>query len=86
MFEEIWNYGFPQEMRPFRSTACSADAEPMETGADGRAVLEIIYAMYMAAGGAGRVSLPLEISPEVAARPPYLCWKEPAAGRVVGSD
>ena len=42
--------------------------------------------MYMAAGGAGRVSLPLEISPEIAARPPYLCWKEPAAGRVVGSD
>jgi myo-inositol 2-dehydrogenase / D-chiro-inositol 1-dehydrogenase len=85
MFEEIWNYGFPQEMRHFVDCVLSG-AEPMETGADGRAVLEIIYAMYMAAGGAGRVSLPLEITPEVAARPPYLCWREPAAGRVVGAD
>ena len=52
----------------------------METGEDGRAVLEIIYAMYLAAGGAGRVSLPLELSPEDAARPPYLLWKGATAG------
>jgi myo-inositol 2-dehydrogenase/D-chiro-inositol 1-dehydrogenase len=80
MFDELWNYGFPQEMRHFVDCVLSG-GEPAETGADGRAVLEIIYAMYLAAGGEGRVSLPLEISPEAAARPPYLCWKEPAAAR-----
>jgi predicted dehydrogenase len=77
MFEELWNYGFPQEMQHFVDCVL-AGSEPAETGDDGRAVLEIIYALYLAAGPAGRVSLPLQIPSEVAARPPYLCWKEPA--------
>jgi hypothetical protein len=64
-------------MRHFVDCVLSG-SQPMESGADGRAVLEIIYAMYMAAGDAGRVSLPLAISPEDAARPPYLLWKQPA--------
>ena len=38
-------------------------------------MLEIIYAMYQAAGDAGRVRLPLELPAEDAARPPYLLWK-----------
>jgi predicted dehydrogenase len=80
MFEEIWNYGFPQEMRHFVECV-QHGAQPAETGEDGRAVLEIIYAMYRAAGDAGRVALPLDISPDDAARPPYLLWKEPAQAR-----
>jgi myo-inositol 2-dehydrogenase / D-chiro-inositol 1-dehydrogenase len=80
MFEEIWNYGFPQEMRHFVECV-QHGSQPLETGEDGRAVLEIIYALYLAAGDAGRVSLPLEISAEDAARPPYLLWKEPAQVR-----
>jgi predicted dehydrogenase len=78
MFEELWNYGFPQEMQHFVDCVLSG-SQPAETGADGRAVLEIIYALYLAAGAAGRVALPLEIPAEVAAKPPYLCWKEPRA-------
>jgi len=77
IYEEIWNYGFPQEMRHFVDCV-QHGSQPAETGEDGRAVLEIIYAMYRAAGDAGRVSLPLEISPADAARPPYLLWREPA--------
>jgi predicted dehydrogenase len=79
MFEELWNYGFPQEMTHFIDCVLD-DSEPAETGADGRAVLEIIYAAYVAAGGAGRVELPLDLRPDVAASPPYRCWLAPAEG------
>ncbi len=56
-FEEIWNYGFPQEFAHF--VDCVAhDKEPLETGEDGRAVLEIILAAYASAGAGKRVELP----------------------------
>jgi myo-inositol 2-dehydrogenase / D-chiro-inositol 1-dehydrogenase len=74
MFEELWNYGFPQEMEHFVDCALS-DREPLETGDDGRAVLEILYAMYLAAGDRGRVSLPLELDETSAAEPPISCWQ-----------
>src|SRR5689334_8298497 len=38
MFDELWNYGFPQEMDHF-ARCVAEDADPLETGADGRAVL-----------------------------------------------
>lgn len=57
MFEECWNYGFPQELAHF--VDCVAhDKEPLETGEDGRAVLEVIYAAYESAGTGRRVELP----------------------------
>ena len=69
MFDELWNYGFPQEMDHF--ARCVAFGEvPRETGADGRAVLEIIYAAYRAARH-GRVEFPLQLSEQEAARPPF---------------
>jgi len=41
MFEEVWNYGFPQEMQHFIN--CIQGKETlMETGEDGREVLKII--------------------------------------------
>jgi predicted dehydrogenase len=46
------------------------EATPQETGADGRAVLELIYAAYLAAR-TGRVELPLHLSEEEAAQPPF---------------
>lgn len=46
---------------------------PQETGADGRAVLELIYAAYRAAR-LGRVELPLELSEQEAAQPPFALW------------
>jgi myo-inositol 2-dehydrogenase / D-chiro-inositol 1-dehydrogenase len=73
MFEELWNYGFPQEMRHFTDCVLSGTT-PLETGEDGRAVLEIIYAMYQAAGSGSRVALPLDIPAGATARPPYALW------------
>ena len=58
MYEENWNYGFPQEMQHF--TDCVArDEQPMMTGEDGRAVLEAMYAAYLSAGTSKVVELPL---------------------------
>jgi myo-inositol 2-dehydrogenase / D-chiro-inositol 1-dehydrogenase len=69
VFEEVWNSGFPQEMDHF--VRCVAeDAVPGETGEDGRAVLEIIYAAYRAAR-LGRVDLPLRLTDDEAAQPPF---------------
>jgi myo-inositol 2-dehydrogenase / D-chiro-inositol 1-dehydrogenase len=69
MFDELWNYGFPQEMDHF-ARCVAEDAVPGETGEDGRAVLEIIYAAYRAAR-LGRVELPLQLTGEEAAQPPF---------------
>jgi predicted dehydrogenase len=75
MFEEYWNYGIPQEMQHFADCVLN-DSEAIETGADGRADLEIIYAAYLSAGRGERVHLPLELSAEDAAKSPYLLWQE----------
>lgn len=57
MFEEIWNYGFPQEIAHF--VRCVQGAEkPIETGEDGREVLKIIYAAYESMGTGRRVEWP----------------------------
>jgi predicted dehydrogenase len=70
VFEELWNYGFPQEFAHF--VDCVAhDRQPLETGEDGRAVLEILLAAYESAGTGRRVALPFASD---AARPITL-WK-----------
>jgi predicted dehydrogenase len=62
MFEEIWNYGFPQEMEHF--VRCVQGKEtPLETGEDGREVLKIIYAAYQSAGTGRRIDWPYEPPP-----------------------
>ena len=64
MYEESWNYGFPQEMQHF--TDCvQRDEPPLVTAEDGRAVLEIIYAAYLSAGTGQAVTLPLDPIPDV---------------------
>ncbi len=57
IFEELWNYGFPQEMQHFIDCVAS-DRQPLETGEDGKAVLEIIFAAYASAGRRQRIELP----------------------------
>lgn len=69
-FEEIWNYGFPQEFAHFVDCVAN-DKQPLETGEDGRAVLEIILAAYASAGSGKRITLPFT---STAARPIDL-WK-----------
>ena len=57
VFEELWNYGFPQEMRHFARCVRGRET-PQATGEDGRAVLEVICAGYESAGQGSKVALP----------------------------
>jgi myo-inositol 2-dehydrogenase/D-chiro-inositol 1-dehydrogenase len=57
VFEELWNYGFPQEMDHF-ARCVRGEEEPIATGDDGRVVQEILLAGYQAAGSGRRVDLP----------------------------
>ena len=57
VFEEAWNYGFPQEMQHF--ARCIRGLETCKsTGEDGRLVLEAVYAAYASAGLGHKVSFP----------------------------
>ena len=71
MYEEIWNYGFPQEMRHFVECV-KHDRQPLVTGADGRAVLEVILAAYESAGTGRKVKLPFKGNVDR----PYKLWKK----------
>lgn len=57
MYEEAFNQGYPQELSHFIDCVRN-DKEPLVTGHDGRAVLEIIYAAYESARSGQKVSLP----------------------------
>jgi myo-inositol 2-dehydrogenase/D-chiro-inositol 1-dehydrogenase len=57
VFEELWNYGFPHEMRHF-ARCVRGKEEPQATGEDGRAVLEAIYAGYASAGEGRKIAMP----------------------------
>lgn len=57
IYEEAWNYGFPQEMAHF--VECVRDNRtPLCTGEDGRAVLEAVFAAYASAREGRRIELP----------------------------
>lgn len=70
VYEEIWNYGFPQEFTHFVDCVQN-DKPPLETGQDGRAVLEAILAAYQSAGSGGKVTLPFSTD----AVKPHDLWK-----------
>ena len=59
MFEEVWNYGFPQELQHFVNCALGNET-PVETGEDGREVLKIIYAAYQSAGEGRKITWPYD--------------------------
>ncbi len=59
MYEEVWNYGFPQEMQHFVNCV-RGEEKPMETGEDGREVLKIILAAYQSAGEGRKIAWPYE--------------------------
>ncbi len=63
IYEEAWNYGFPQELEHF--VACVKNGtQPLETGEDGRAVMEIIMACYESAAAGRRIDLPFQTEAE----------------------
>lgn len=57
IFEEAFNQGYPQELAHFADCVLH-DKEPLVTGKDGRAVLEMIYAAYHSAKIGEKVYLP----------------------------
>jgi predicted dehydrogenase len=62
IFEEAFNQGYPQELQHF--IRCVREGEqPLVTGEDGRAVLEMMYAAYESARTGTKVPLPF--SPKV---------------------
>jgi len=73
IYEEIWNYGFVQEMAHFVDCVKS-DKQPLVTGEDGRVVLEALFAAYQSAGSGRKVSLPFKS----AATMPIDLWRRPA--------
>ncbi len=66
VFEELWNYGFPQEMLHF-ARCVRGKEEPQATGADGRLVQEVLCAGYQSAGQGSKIELPFR--PEGVKRP-----------------
>jgi myo-inositol 2-dehydrogenase/D-chiro-inositol 1-dehydrogenase len=71
IYEEVWNYGFPQELAHFVDCV-KHDKPPLVTGEDGRAVLEVIFAAYESAGSGRKVRLPFKTD----ADKPYELWKK----------
>lgn len=57
VFEEVFNQGYPHELKHFIECV-RQDKEPLVTGEDGRAVLEIIYAAYASAAQGKKILLP----------------------------
>ncbi len=72
VFEELWNYGFPQEMRHF-SRCVRGHETSQATGVDGRVVLEALIAGYASAGRGAKVTLPFDASRFAR---PIDAWKE----------
>ncbi|WP_242917942.1 Gfo/Idh/MocA family protein [Pontibacter liquoris] len=71
MYEEMWNYGFPQEFEHFVDCVKN-NRQPLVTGEDGKAVLEIIFAAYESAGTGRKVALPFKTEAEK----PIRLWKK----------
>lgn len=70
IYEEAYNYGFHQEMAHFVDCVQN-DRQPIVTGDDARAVLEIIFAAYESARTGRKVALPFKTD----ARKPFDLWK-----------
>ncbi len=73
VFEELWNYGFPQEMEHFARVIKGLE-EPQATGEDGRVAQQLMVAGYQSAGSRRAVDLPFR--PQGVAKPIDL-WFNP---------
>ena len=73
VFEEVFNQGYPHELQHFIDCVQN-NKEPVVTGEDGRAVLEIIYAAYASAAQGKKITLPF--SPKVSK--PIDLWLNPS--------
>jgi predicted dehydrogenase len=76
VFDELYNYGFPQEMAHFARCVRGKET-PQATGEDGRVVQEVLYAGYESARTGCKVNLPFR--PRGVKKPIDLWWA-PAPG------
>jgi predicted dehydrogenase len=72
IYDEIWNYGFIQEMAHFVECVLH-DRQPLVTAEDGRVVLEAIFAAYASAGSGRKIQLPFDTT----ANKPIDLWHKP---------
>jgi len=77
VYEELWNYGTPQELSHF--ARCTRGKEtPQITGEDGLVVLRALCAGYASAGEGRKIALPFEAP---AVKKPIDLWLNGSAGR-----
>ena len=77
VYEELWNYGTPQELSHF--ARCTRGKQtPRITGEDGLVVLRALCAGYASAGEGRKIALPFE-APTV--KKPIDLWLNGSAGR-----
>ncbi len=74
VFDELYNYGFPQEMRHF-ARCVRGKEEPQATGEDGRVAMEVMYAGYQSARTGHKVKLPFR---PIGVKRPIDLWLGPA--------
>ena len=77
VFEEHWNYGFPQEMRHFARCVRGKET-PIADGETGRVVQEVLYAAYASAGLGQKIAMPFRPS---GIKKPIDLWKNPELAR-----
>lgn len=80
VFEEHWNYGFPQEMRHFARCVRGRET-PISDGETGRVVQEVLYAAYASAGLGCKITLPFR---PVGIEKPIDLWKHPELAQGAG--
>jgi len=78
VFEEHWNYGFPQEMRHFARCVRGKET-PISDGRTGRFVQEVLYAAYASAGLGRKVPMPFDAR---GIGKPIDLWKHPELARL----
>jgi predicted dehydrogenase len=75
VFEELWNYGTPQELVHFARCARGIET-PKVTGEDGLAVMHALYAGYASAGEGRKIMMPFQ--PPAVKKPIDLWLNSPA--------
>lgn len=71
IFEEAYNQGYPNELRHFIQCV-RTESQPIVTGEDGKAVLEILYAAYASAKEGKKIELPFHAK----VTKPWDLWKK----------
>ena len=59
VFEELWNYGTPQELTHFARCVRGKET-PRVTGEDGLVVMHALYAGYASAGEGRKIAMPFQ--------------------------